>query len=192
MSHIFVRSERIIDARPPEVFKVLADYQMRRPRILPPNYLEYTVEKGGEGSGTVISYRFQAAGRERPYEMHVEETVKGQLLTERDKGSSLITRWSVLPVEDGQKSKVSVESDWEGGKGVGGFFERIFAPRGLRNVYKDTLLALALIVQPSVPNQELLKNDAKHPAARAGLYVALLGSAIALAVGIKYLRTRAG
>src|SRR4051812_8142441 len=98
MSHIFVRSERIIDAPPTEVFQVLADYETRRPRLLPPNYLDYTVKAGGQGQGTVLRYRFRAAGRERFYEMHVEETVKGQVLTERDRNSSLVTRWCVLPI----------------------------------------------------------------------------------------------
>ena len=191
MSHIFVRSERIIGAKPGEVFKALSDYETRRPRILPPNYIEYGVDKGGQGNGTVIHYRLQAAGRSRPYEMSVEETVKGQVLTERDKGSSLVTRWSVLPVDDGQKSRVSVESDWEGGKGIGGFFERTFAPLGLRSIYRDILIALALMVQPPAQNQELLKSYEKRPTARIGLYAALAGGALAVAVGIKYLKTRA-
>lgn len=191
MSHIFVRSERIIDARPSEVFKTLADYQTKRPRILPPNYLDYTVEKGGQGGGTVISYRFQAAGRERPYKMQVEETVKGQVLTERDTGSSLVTRWSVLPVDSGQKSKVNVESDWTGGTGVGGFFERTFAPIGLRRVYQDALVALALMVQSPTQNQGLLKSTEKRPAAKAGLVALAAGSALLLIAGsLKFLRMR--
>lgn len=189
MSHIFVRSERVIEARPAEVFQTLADYKMKRPRILPPNYLDYTLEKGGQGAGTVIRYRLRAAGRERPYEMHVEETVKGQVLTERDKGSSLVTRWNVLPIADGQKSKVSVESDWEGSSGIGGFFERIFAPLGLSQIYKDILIALALMAQPPTQNQELLKTNARKPVNKAAISLAVLGSALALAVGIKYLRT---
>ena len=191
MSHIFVRSERIIEARPDEVFKTLADYQMRRPRILPPSYLDYSIEQGGQGSGTVFRYRLQAAGRERPYEMHVEETVRGQVLTERDRGSSLVTRWSVLPVAGGQKSKVSVESDWEGSGGIGGFFERLFAPLGLSQIYRDILVALALMVQPPAQNQTLLQTHEKKSATRAGLYLVILGSALVLVVGIKYLRIRA-
>ncbi len=190
MGRIFVRSERIIEARPRDIFQVLSDYTTRRPRILPPNYLDYTVTQGGQGSGTVIRYRLHAAGRERAYEMQVEETVKGQVLTERDKGSSLVTRWCVLPIADGQKSKVSIESDWESSGGIGGFFERTFAPLGLSRIYRDILVALALIVQPPMQNQALLKTYEKKSTARAGLYLALLGSALALAVGIKYLRTR--
>jgi hypothetical protein len=191
MSHIFVKRERVIEARPADVFRALADYDTKRPRILPPNYLNYFVEKGGRGGGTVISYVFQAAGRERPYKMHVEETVKGQVLTERDRDSSLVTRWSVLPMNGGQKSRVSVETDWEGAGGVGGFFERIFAPLGLRKIYQDTLIALALMVQSPTQNQELLKSTEKSPAVRAGVYAMVLGSALALVAGIKYLRARA-
>ncbi|HXR65569.1 MAG TPA: SRPBCC family protein [Ktedonobacteraceae bacterium] len=190
MSHIFVRSERIIEAKPTDVFQTLADYEMRRPRILPPNYLDYAIKQGGQGSGTVVSYRLRAAGRERPYEMQVEETVRGQVLTERDKGSSLVTRWCVLPIDGGRKSKVSVESDWEGSSGIGGFFERTFAPLGLNQIYKDILVALALIVQQPAQNQDLLKAQEKRPTARIGLSLAILGSALALAVGLKYLRTR--
>lgn len=188
MSHIFVRSERIIEANPTEVFKTLADYEMKRPRMLPPNYLDYTLAQGGQGNGTVVRYRLQAAGRERPYEMHVEETVRGQVLTERDQGSTLVTRWCVLPVAGGQKSKVSVESDWEGGSGIGGFFERTFAPLGLRQIYKDVLVALALMVQPPVHNQELLRSYEKRPATRLALYLVIAGSVLALVFGLKYLR----
>lgn len=191
MSHIFVRSERIIEANPAEVFKTLADYEMKRPRMLPPNYLDYRLEEGGQGNGTVVCYRLQAAGRERPYEMHVEETVRGQVLTERDKGSTLVTRWSVLPVSGGRKSKVSVESDWEGSSGIGGFFERTFAPLGLRRIYKDVLIALALMVQPPVRNQELLHSYEKRPLTRLAFGLAIAGLALALGVGIKYLKERA-
>lgn len=188
MSHIFVRSELIIDARPADVFNTLADYQAKRPRILPPNYLDYTVEKGGQGGGTVISYRFRAAGRERSYEMHVEETVKGQVLIERDAGSSLVTRWSVLPVDGGQKSRVSVESDWEGAQGIGGFFERSFAPMGLRKVYGNMLIALAMTVQSPGQNQEMLRTNEKKREHRASMLAIVIGSALAFGAGISYLR----
>jgi|SRR5581483_5167329 len=188
MSHIFVRSERTIDASPAEVFNTLIDYKVKRPRMLPPNYLNYNIEQGGQGSGTVVSYHFRAAGRERAYEMVVEETVAGQVLTERDKNSSLVTRWSVLPVDGGQRSQVSVESDWEGGVGAGGFFERTFAPLGLRKVYKDALVALALLVQPPIKNEELLKTSGRNPAARAGIFAMLLGAALLLVAGFRYMR----
>ena len=189
MGRIFVRSERIIEASPGEVFQALSDYETKRPRMLTPHYLDYVIQQGGRGNGTIIRYRLKAAGRQRPYEMHIEETVKGQILTERDKGSSLVTRWSVLPVAGGQKSKVSIESDWEGGSGIGGFFERTFAPPGLSRIYKDMLMALALLVQPPAQNQVLLRAYEKKSSTKTALYLGLLGLTIALGLGFKYLRT---
>jgi hypothetical protein len=36
-----------------------------------------------------------------------------------------------------------VATEWEGGSGVGGFFERTFAPMGLRSIYTEMLNRLA-------------------------------------------------
>lgn len=190
MSHIFVRCERVIHASPEEIFSILADYTNRHPRILPANFLNYRVERGGWGDGTVISYRFQAAGRERAYTMRVEETIKGQVLTERDIDSSLVTRWSVLPVDHGQVSKVSVVSDWEGGKGVGGFFERTFAPLGLRKIYDEILSTLASQAQPPEQNQKIMLADRKHLKINTTTMVVALGAAIGVVASINYLLGR--
>ncbi len=190
MSHIFVRSERIIDATPQEVFATVADYENKRPRMLPPNYLDYTVEKGGRGSGTVISYRLQAAGRERPYRMSVKETVKGKVLAEQDSSSSLVTRWTVQPLNNGAQSRVSIESDWEGGSGVGGFFERTFAPLGLRRIYDNILTMLALMAQSPEKNQVVVQQNGESAGAQTGTFLLVFGSVAALALGIGYLRKR--
>jgi hypothetical protein len=37
---------------------------------------------------------------------------------------------------------VTIESSWQGASGVGGFFERMFAPRGLQRIYTQVLAAL--------------------------------------------------
>src|SRR5690242_17403551 len=104
MSHIDVKSERVIHARPQDVYATLADYR-KRPQILTPHFLDYSVEQGGQGSGTVVSYRMRAAGRERPYRMRVEESEKGRVITERDTASSLVTTWTLVPVGDGQRTR---------------------------------------------------------------------------------------
>ncbi len=190
MSHIFVRSERVIQARPAEVFNTLADYVNKHPRILPSNFLDYRVEQGGQGQGTVISYRFQAAGRERACIMHIEETVKGQVLTERDSNSSLVTRWSVLPIDHGQQSKVSVESDWEGSSGVGGLFERVFAPMGLRKIYHEILTALAHLVQTPEQGQKIMLVDKKHRKITTTTMMVALGTVLGVVVSLNYWRDR--
>lgn len=147
MSRVTAQSERVIEAPPQEVYAALIDYQNRRPAILTPHFLDYAVESGGVGEGTVISYRLQAGGRERPYRMQVTETAKGQTITEKDLNSSLSTTWTLTPMQGGRATKVQVTTSWEGGSGVGGFFERTFAPMGLRRIYDQMLSQLAQTVQ---------------------------------------------
>lgn len=157
MSKIQVKNERVIKAQPEKVYDVIKDYKAKRPLFLTPNFLDYQVEKGGKGDGTVVSYRLQAARRERPYRMQVSEVAPGQSIQERDTNSSLVTTWTVTPVENGQQTKVSIVTDWEGGQGVGGFFERTFAPTGLHRIYDRMLDYLTTMVQPegavSVPQK---------------------------------------
>ena len=61
-------------------------------------------------------------------------------LTERDANSSLTTTWTVSRQGDG--SRVTLRTEWQGAGGVGGFFERLFAPAALKRVYADTLSRL--------------------------------------------------
>jgi hypothetical protein len=42
---------------------------------------------------------------------------------------------------------VVLESSWEGAGGIGGFFERIFAPRALRRIQADVLERLRAAVE---------------------------------------------
>ena len=193
MSHISVQSERVIEAKPEDVFAILADYKEQRPRILPPNFVNYKVEKGGQGGGTVVSYALHAAGRERPCQMIIDEPQRGQMLAERDNNSSLVTRWSVRPVqgEDNKETTlVKIESEWEGGKGVGGFFERTFAPLGLSKIYREMLRKLAFQVQSAEQRRKIMLVDRKALKPKMGIAMIAFGSAMALAAGASYWRTR--
>lgn len=139
MGQIRASADRDIGAPPEAVYAFLRDYRDQRPRILPPNYLDYAVEEGGAGAGTVVSYRLQAGRRERAYRMQVSEPAEHTLM-ESDTGSSLVTTWTVQP--GGGGSRVQVETTWQGSSGVGGFFERRFAPAGLRRIHDDMLARL--------------------------------------------------
>jgi hypothetical protein len=50
----------------------------------------------------------------------------------------MVTTWSVHPADQGA-STVRVRSVWTGAGGIGGFFERTFAPKGLARIH-DALL----------------------------------------------------
>jgi hypothetical protein len=67
------------------------------------------------------------------------------MLQESDTNSSLVTTWTITPAANDQQTRVQITSDWEGGKGVGGFFEKTFAPLGLKRIYTEILGKLAAV-----------------------------------------------
>ena len=50
----------------------------------------------------------------------------------------MVTTWTVSPADAGQTT-IRVRTTWNGAGGIGGFFERTFAPAGLRRVYEEIL-----------------------------------------------------
>jgi Polyketide cyclase / dehydrase and lipid transport len=139
MATVTARATKAVDAPPERILAFLRDYRDSRPKILTDNYSAYRVEQGGHGEGTVIGYHFAAGGRERDYRVSVQEDGGG--LFERDQLSSFVSRWSVAPAGSG--SEVTLEASWQGAGGVGGFFERTFAPMRLRGIFGAQLDKLA-------------------------------------------------
>ncbi len=191
MAHIYVKSEKVVNANPADVYTAISDYKEKRPELLTPNFVDYKVEKGGRGDGTVVSYRLHAARRDRPYHVQVKEPVKGQVLTENDTNSSLVTTWSVTPLEDGQRSLVRVATEWEGGQGVGGFFERVFAPLGVRGIYNRVLNQLSTVVPTTgEPTSTVLSQKKENVGSNLGLFALIFGLVIAVGFGISVLLGR--
>lgn len=140
MATIHVAAERTIDAPPDQVYAYVADMREHHPRFLPPAFSEFQVESGGVGAGTVTRFKIDAGGRSRSYRMQVAEPEPGRVLTESDTESSLVTTWTIEAAGSG--SRVQISTTWEGAGGIGGFFERTFAPRVLRRLYADELARL--------------------------------------------------
>ena len=69
--------------------------------------------------------------------MQVAEPEPGRVLTESDTGSSLVTTTTVTP--QGGASLVQISTTREGAGGIGGFFERLLAPRVMRGIYAGEL-----------------------------------------------------
>lgn len=46
----------------------------------------------------------------------------------------------------GEGSLVRIETTWNGAGGIGGFFEKTFAPKGLKRIYDGVLANLAAAV----------------------------------------------
>ena len=130
-----------IPAPPERVLELLRDYAAR-PELLTDNYSQYRVETGGSGAGTVVAFHFAAGGRERDYRLRVDE--ENGVLRERDELSSFVNTWTVAA--EGAGSKVTLEASWDGAGGIGGIFESLFAPIGLRRIYAQVLARLAQVV----------------------------------------------
>jgi hypothetical protein len=135
-----VSAEGPVGAPPDVVYGYLADLRTHHPRFLPPAFSDFHVESGGVGAGTIIRYNLTAGGRTRAYRMQIAEPEPGRTLTESDTNSSAVTTFTVSPQEGA--SRVTIDTAWEGAGGVGGFFERLFAPRVLRGIYQDELQRL--------------------------------------------------
>src|ERR671929_386028 len=138
MSQVVATAEHVVRAPAEQVRAALADYEGARRRILPEQFSDYRVESGGTGAGTRVHWRFAATSkRVRDQLVEVSQPDDGTLV-ERDANSSMVTTWTVLPADAGV-STVRVRTTWDGAGGVGGFFERTFAPRGLQRVYTAML-----------------------------------------------------
>lgn len=146
MGQITATTERVIDAPVAAVRAALADYEQVRPQILTDRFSDYRVESGGHGAGTRAHWRLAATKkRSRDCLVDVVESVDGSLV-ERDANSSMVTTWLVEPVEAG-RSRVRAITTWNGASGIGGFFERTFAPKGLARIYDDVLANLEQVVR---------------------------------------------
>ena len=137
-AHIHAPAKQVADA--------LADYATVRPQILPAQYSDYAVRSGGTGAGTVVHWKL-AATEKRVRDCEITVTVpEDGVLVETDGNSSMVTTYTVVGSEDGHASVV-IETAWNGAGGIGGFFERTFAPKALVKIYDAMLAKLAEKVQ---------------------------------------------
>lgn len=139
MGQVSAASTVLINVEPPATLAAVADYQTVRPKILSPQYSEYQVLEGGQGAGTVAKWKLQAT-KSRVRDVRVNVDVAGRTVIEKDANSSMIINWTVAPAGPG--SSVTVKTTWTGAGGVKGFFEKTFAPLGLKKIQGEVLANL--------------------------------------------------
>lgn len=139
MGQVSAASTILLNVSPAQVLDALADYKDVRPKILSPHYSGYYVLQGGQGQGTVASWKLQAT-KSRVRDVKANIDVAGHAIIEKDANSSMITNWTVAPAGSG--SSVTVTTTWNGATGVKGFFERTFAPLGLKKIQAEVLANL--------------------------------------------------
>jgi Polyketide cyclase / dehydrase and lipid transport len=136
MGQVSASSTVLINAEPDAVLAAVADYQTVRPKILSSHYSGYQVLEGGQGAGTVATWKLQAT-KSRVRDVKASVDVAGKTVIEKDANSTMVTNWTVAPAGTG--STVTVKTSWKGAGGVGGFFEKTFAPLGLRKIQGEVL-----------------------------------------------------
>ncbi len=143
MAQVTAVAERRIGAPVEQVRAIVADYRDSRPKILTEQFSDYQLHAGGSGEGTTASWKLQATSkRVRDVHATVTNPEPGKIV-EADANSSMVTTWAVQAA--GEDSLVQVETTWQGAGGIGGFFERMFAPGGLKRIYDGVLDNLATL-----------------------------------------------
>lgn len=131
MGQVSATSSIEITAPAETVLAALADYTEVRPAILPENYRDYRVDEGGQGAGTVVHWILQATEK-RSRDVLADVTATADTVTETDRNSSMVTVYRVTAA--GAVTKVETTTSWQGAGGIGGFFEKTFAPKGLARI----------------------------------------------------------
>jgi hypothetical protein len=139
MGHVSAASTILISADPAAVQSAVADYQTIRPKILSSHYHDYRVLEGGQGQGTIATWKLQAT-KSRVRDVKATVDVAGHAVIEKDANSTMVTNWTVAPAGPG--SSVTVTTTWTGAGGVKGFFEKTFAPLGLKKIQSEVLANL--------------------------------------------------
>ncbi|MVU79604.1 SRPBCC family protein [Nocardia sp. ET3-3] len=136
MGQVSASSSIVVAADPKRTLDAIADYETVRPKILSSHYRDYKVVEGGQGAGTVAEWTLQAT-ESRQRNVRAAVSVSDSMVTERDSNSSMVTAWTVTP--QGAGSLVTVRTTWKGAGGIGGIFEGIFAPIGLKKIQAEVL-----------------------------------------------------
>lgn len=139
MAKITLEREGAVGAPAELTYQLIADDQHHQ-QFLPDAFSDFEVLEGGSGAGTVHRFKLTAGGRTREYTMRVDEPDRGRVMTETDQESSLVTTFTVTPA--GDHCRVLINTSWEGSGGIGGVFERLFAPRVMSRIYAEELQRL--------------------------------------------------
>lgn len=148
MSGYHVEESAVIDAPPELLYNILADYQEGHPSILPQQYFKrLDVLEGGRGEGTRIHVVMNALGTTAEYTMTVTEPEPGRVLQEADEAAGVVTTFTVEPLDNGTRSRVTIATDARTAPGLRGQIEKLITPSVSRRIYREELQQLAQVAQ---------------------------------------------
>src|SRR3546814_18166383 len=98
MGQVTATAETTVAAPPADAVAALGDYEVTRPGILSAHYSDYAVEQGGQGDGTVVTWRLHATEK-RLRHVVADITTTSDPVTATDRHSSMVTTWRVVPLD---------------------------------------------------------------------------------------------
>jgi hypothetical protein len=143
---VSVSATALLNAPPHRVYETIANYHTGHPRILPKQFSGLTVERGGVGAGTVISFQVKALGRTDTYRAEITEPEPGRVLVEKNVlGTDSVTTFTVDPGSQPNESVVTIRTELTVRRGLAGAIERFITPRVLRPMYAEELRLLEAV-----------------------------------------------
>jgi hypothetical protein len=134
----------VIEARPEEIYAVISDYHIGHPAILPkPYFTELTVEKGGQGAGSVVWTKMKVMGQTYTYHQVVTEPEPGRVLVETDMDTGQFSTFTLDPLDGGKRTKVTISAVFPAKPGFVGFMEKLMNPPVSRRIFRKELVQLA-------------------------------------------------
>ena len=143
MGLIKISADALVPAAAETVYAILADYHDKHPRILPrPPFGDLTVNQGGSGAGTEISFTMQVMGKTQTFHATISEPEPGRMLVETDVERGTVTTFVVEP-RGATQAHVTITTEMPGPEGFAGRLQQWFTGRLLRPVYQKELANLA-------------------------------------------------
>jgi hypothetical protein len=147
MAAIDVEFGRVVNARPEVIWKVIADYRVGHPAILPPPFTSLTVESGGFGAGTVVWTKLRVFGRDVTYHQRITEPEPGRLLLETDVDTGQWSSFRLEPVGGGAQTRVTIHCQFPASNPVTAFLVGLGQKPMTIRIFKDELNKLEQYIQ---------------------------------------------
>jgi hypothetical protein len=134
---------RRLNAPPKRVYDTIANYHTGHPRIVPKQFRNLVVERGGIGAGTAIRFEVRVLGRTTLFRAEIREPEPGRVLIERNVlGNDAINTFTVEPGGHPNESVVTITTEMTNRGGVGGAIEKFVSKRLLASMYEEELRLL--------------------------------------------------
>ena len=134
-----------MEAPADRVYAIIADYRDGHPHILPKQFRNLTVERGGIGAGTIIRFDVRVLGQTQRFRAKVSEPEPGRVLVEENlEPAPSKTTFTVVKSPSGSGTRVTFVMEATSRGGLLGAVERFLSKRVMQKMYAEELSLLAL------------------------------------------------